>query len=84
MKVFHYLPKNIGSFAIFSILLTACVNHISEENEAIIADGNIPLKFVTDIHELINTRIVGNSFEEEKESVYSHLRVPLQCTRNAM
>ena len=64
MKVFHYLPKNIGSFAIFSILLTACVNHISEENEAIIADGNIPLKFVTDIHELINTRIVGNSFEE--------------------
>ena len=51
MKVFHYLPKNIGSFAIFSILLTACVNHISEENEAIIADGNIPLKFVTDIHE---------------------------------
>lgn len=64
MKVFHYLPKNIGSFAIFSILLTACVNHISEENEAIIADGNIPLKFVTDIHELTNTRIVGNSFEE--------------------
>lgn len=84
MKVFHYLPKNIGSFAIFSILLTACVNHISEENEAIIADGNIPLKFVTDIHELTNTRIVGNSLKKEKESVYSHLRVPLQCRRNAM
>ena len=50
MKVLHYLPKNIGSFAIFSILLTACVNHISEENEAIIADGNIPLKFVTDMN----------------------------------
>ncbi len=32
MKVFHYLPKNIGSFVFFSILLTACVNHISEED----------------------------------------------------
>ena len=84
MKVFHYLPKNIGSFAIFSILLTACVNHISEENEAIIADGNIPLKFVTDIHELTNTRIVGIVLKKEKESVYSHLRVPLRCRRNAM
>ena len=83
MKVFHYLPKNIGSFAIFSILLTACVNHISEENEAIIADGNIPLKFVTDIHELILVLSVI-VLKKEKESVYSHLRVPLQCRRNAM
>ena len=67
MKVFHYLPKNIGSFAIFSILLTACVNHISEENEAIIADGNIPLKIIADIHEVANTRVANNTFEKGDE-----------------
>ena len=43
MKYF-IITKNIGLLLFFSILLTACVNHISEENEAIIADGNIPLK----------------------------------------
>ena len=36
MKVFHYLPKKHRFYLLFStILLTACVNHISEENEAI-------------------------------------------------
>lgn len=34
-----------------SILLGACVNHISEEEGDIVNDGDIPLKFIADIRE---------------------------------
>lgn len=48
-------------------MFTACVNHISEEEGEIINNGDIPLKFVADIHEIMNTRVVNNSFGEKDE-----------------
>lgn len=66
MKVFSNLQNELSSFVLFTILLSACVNHISEEGE-IINNGDIPLKFVADIHEVVNTRVANNSFEEGDE-----------------
>lgn len=66
MKVFSNLQNWVSSFVLFTILLSACVNHISEEGE-IVNNGNIPLKFVADIHEVVNTRVANNSFEEGDE-----------------
>ena len=43
------------------------MNHISEEEGEIINNGDIPLKFVADIHEVVNTRVANNSFEEGDE-----------------
>ena len=34
MKVFYNLQRCVGFLVLFSILLAACVNHISEEEEA--------------------------------------------------
>lgn len=66
MKVFSNLQNGVSSFVLFTILLSACVNHISEEGE-IVNNGDIPLKFVADIHEVVNTRVANNSFEEGDE-----------------
>lgn len=62
MKVCHYLWMGVG--LVFSILLTACVNHISEEEEVLVNNGDIPLKFIADIHEITHTRVINNKFEE--------------------
>lgn len=63
MNIFHNL-KDKGSLFIFStILISACVNHIAEE-DGISNDGNIPLRFVADIQKITHTRVAGNSFEE--------------------
>lgn len=67
MKVFSNLQKGVSFFVLFTALLTACVNHISEEEGEIINNGDIPLKFVADIHEVVNTRVANNSFEEGDE-----------------
>lgn len=62
MKACHNLCMGTG--LIFSILLTACVNHISEEEEVWVNNGDIPLKFVAAIHEITHTRVINNKFEE--------------------
>ena len=67
MKACHGLLLGVGSFIFYAVLLTACVNHISEEEEEIINNGDIPLKFVADIHEVVNTRVANNNFEEGDE-----------------
>ena len=67
MKTWHNLCKGIGFLIFISIVLTACVNHISEEEGEIINNGDIPLKFVADIHEIVNTRVANNNFEEGDE-----------------
>lgn len=67
MKAHCNLFMGVGSFILYSVLLTACVNHISEEEGEIINDGDIPLKFVADIHEVVNTRVASNNFEEGDE-----------------
>lgn len=67
MKVFNSLQKGVSSFILCFILLAACVNHISEEEEEVVNNGDIPLTFVADIHEIVNTRVVNNNFEEGDE-----------------
>lgn len=67
MKARHNLFTGVGSFIFCSILLTACVNHISEEEGELVNNGDIPLKFVADIHEVANTRVISNNFEEGDE-----------------
>lgn len=57
--------KSRGTFAILSLFVTACVNHISEEGEVVINDGNIPFTFTADIHESANTRVANNKFDAE-------------------
>ena len=66
MKTCHNLSVGVGSFIFCCIVFTACVNHISEEGKDV-NNGDIPLKFVADIHEIMNTRVVNNSFEEGDE-----------------
>ena len=66
MKTFHDLFVGVGLFILYSVSLTACVNHISEEGERI-NNGDIPLKFVADIHEIVSTRVANNNFEEGDE-----------------
>lgn len=67
MKVCYSSCRIIGLFVLFSILITACVNHISEEGEGVINDGNIVLKFIADIHGRVATRVVNNTFQEGDE-----------------
>lgn len=67
MKTCHSLFVGVGSFILCCTMFTACVNHISEEEGEIVNNGDIPLKFVADIHEIMNTRVVNNSFGEGDE-----------------
>lgn len=67
MKTYYNLFKGIGLFILCFTLLTACVNHISEEGEENVDNGNIPLKFVAYIHGIVNTRVANNSFGEGDE-----------------
>ena len=67
MKTCHNLFVGVGFFILCCTMFTACVNHISEEEGEIINNGDIPLKFVADIHEIMNTRVVNNSFGEKDE-----------------
>ena len=67
MKTCHDLFVGIGLLILCSVSLIACVNHISEEEGEIINNGDIPLKFVADIHEIVNTRVANNNFEEGDE-----------------
>ena len=52
MKTCHNLFVGVGFFILCCTMFTACVNHISEEEGEIINNGDIPLKFVADIHGL--------------------------------
>ena len=67
MKTCHNLFVGVVFFILCCTMFTACVNHISEEEGEIINNGDIPLKFVADIHEIMNTRVVNNSFGEKDE-----------------
>lgn len=64
MNLFHNLRNKGSLFILSTILTTACVNHITEEEDGISNDGNIPLRFVADIQKIAHTRVAGNSFEE--------------------
>ena len=63
MKLFYNLQRGVGLLVFCSILLGACVNHISEEEGDIVNDGDIPLKFIADIRESVDTRMANNNFE---------------------
>ena len=66
MKLFYNLQRGVGLFVFCTILLSACVNHISEEEEDSVNNGDIPLKFIADIRESVGTRTVS----------YTHLTLP--------
>lgn len=66
MKNWNGLCKGVGLLIFTSVMQVACVNHFSEE-EDITNGGEIPLKFVANIYEVIDTRMVNNSFEEGDE-----------------
>ncbi len=67
MKLFYSLQRGMGLLVLYSILLSACVNHISEEDGDIVNNGNIPLKFIADIRESVGTRMANNNFAEGDE-----------------
>ena len=48
MKLFYNLQRGVGLLVFCTILLSACVNHISEEEEDSVNNGDIPLKFIAD------------------------------------
>ncbi len=53
MKLFCITYKGAWVLLVFcSILLSACVNHISEEEEDSVNNGDILLKFIADIREV--------------------------------
>ena len=64
MKLFYNLQRGVGLFVFCTILLSACVNHISEEEEDSVNNGDIPLKFIADIRESVGTRMANNNFAE--------------------
>lgn len=43
------------------------MNHISEEEEDSVNNGDIPLKFIADIRESVGTRMANNNFAEGDE-----------------
>ncbi|MEY8684794.1 fimbrillin family protein [Bacteroides sp. AN502(2024)] len=67
MKLFCNQQKVVGLLVLYSILLSACVNHISEEEADIVNNGNIPLKFIADIRGAVGTRMANNHFDEGDE-----------------
>ena len=67
MKLFYNLQRGVGLLVFCSILLSACVNHISEEEEDSVNNGDIPLKFIADIRESVSTRMANNNFAEGDE-----------------
>ena len=81
MKLFYNLQRGVGLLVFCTILLSACVNHISEEEEDSVNNGDIPLKFIADIRESVGTRMANNNFAEGDESVCLLLPEPLQCKR---
>ena len=67
MKLFYNLQRGVGLLVFCSVLFAACVNRISEEEETIVNNGDIPLKFIADIRESVNTRMANNNFAEGDE-----------------
>lgn len=67
MKACYSFCKIIWLLILFPMLITACINHISEESEDVINDGNIVLKFIANIHDRVATRVVNNTFQEGDE-----------------
>lgn len=66
MKESHHLWETVACFVFLSVFTSACVNHITEDtSEVTVNDGNIPFKFIADIHESTNTRVSNNKFEAE-------------------
>lgn len=67
MKLFYNRKRGVGFLVLYSILLSACVNHLSEEEGDIVTNGDIPLKFIADIRGSIDTRMANNTFVEGDE-----------------
>lgn len=67
MKLFYNLQRGVGLLVFCSVLFAACVNRISEEEETIVNNGDIPLKFIADIRESVSTRMANNNFAEGDE-----------------
>lgn len=67
MKLFYNLQRGVGLLVFCFILFAACVNRISEEEETIVNNGDIPLRFVADIRESVSTRLANNNFAEGDE-----------------
>ena len=84
MKLFYNLQRGVGLLVFCTILLSACVNHISEEEEDSVNNGDIPLKFIADIRESVGTRMANNNFAEGDEVGLLLLPEPLQCKKNVM
>ena len=66
MNILFRMEKGIAVCLFSSFFVLACVNHIPGEKAAV-SNGDIPLKFTADIHEVTYTRVAGNGFEENDE-----------------
>lgn len=66
MSILNVFSGRVSLCLLSSIFIASCVNRISEEEE-FINDGNIPLKFVANIHEETKSRVAVNAFEENDE-----------------
>ena len=60
------------------------MNHISEEEEDSVNNGDIPLKFIADIRESVGTRMANITLLKGMKSVCLLLPEPLQCKKNVM
>lgn len=66
MNIINAFCRRVSVCLLSSIFIASCVNRISEEEESV-NDGNIPLKFVANIHEETKSRVAVNAFEENDE-----------------
>lgn len=66
MRILNVFSRRVSVCLLSSLFIASCVNHISEDDE-FISDGNIPLKFVANIHEETKSRVAVNAFEEKDE-----------------
>ena len=70
MKLFYNLQRGVGLFVFCTILLSACVNHISEEEEDSVNNGDIPLKFIADKPKVGgNIRLLQPAWSVDDEAV---------------
>ena len=73
MNILFRMEKGIAVCLFSSFFVLACVNHIPGEKAAV-SNGDIPLKFTADIHEVTYTRVAGNGFEDPPEAYEQPLR----------
>ena len=70
MKLFYNLQRGVGLLVFCTILLSACVNHISEEEEDSVNNGDIPLKFIADKPKVgVNIRLLQLAWSVDDETL---------------